>query len=236
MDERFADRRASVRRARRRSRLRRTLLAVLVLLTAGGLVWLEQSGHVAVREIDVVGLERLDASAVLEVADIPPGRSTLRLRGAAVEARVLAMPAVRAVSVRRSGLDRVVIEVTERQPVLVIEHWRTVRLMDRDGVILGDGRLEGLPVVRLATAPPPVGDTFAAHAALANAYRHGHAEHIDVEVARSERGVTVIVTDDGCGLTDGEPGLGMALIARLTRGNFSLDNRDGGTQLIAHLP
>jgi len=72
--------------------------------------------------------------------------------------------------------------------------------------------------------------------ALANAYRHGHAEHIDVKVARSERGVTVIVTDDGCGLTDGEPGLGMALIARLTQGNFSLDNRDGGTQLIAHLP
>ncbi len=72
--------------------------------------------------------------------------------------------------------------------------------------------------------------------ALANSYRHGHAEHIDVMVARSEDGVTVIVTDDGCGLTDGEPGLGMALIARLTRGNFSLNNRDGGTQLIAHLP
>jgi cell division protein FtsQ len=171
MDERFADRRASVRRERRRSRLRRTLLAVTVLLIAGGLVWLEQSGHAAVREIDVVGLERLDEAAVLEVADITPGRSTLRLQGATVEARVLAMPAVRAVSVRRSSFDRVVIEVSERQPVLVIEHWRTVRLMDRDGVILGDGRLEGLPVVRLATAPPPVGDTFAAHAALANAYR-----------------------------------------------------------------
>jgi len=171
MDERFADRRASVRREHQRSRLRRTLVVLVLLAVAGTLGWFEQSDRAAVRHIDVVGLERLDGATVLEVAAITPGRSILRLRAAPVEARVLAMPAVRAVEVRRTAFDRIVIEVTERQPVLVVEHWRTVRLMDRDGVILGDGRIEGLPVIRLATAPPPVGDTFAAHAALANAYR-----------------------------------------------------------------
>lgn len=171
MDERFADRRASVRAERRRSRLRRTLIALVLLVVLGALGWFEQSDQAAVRYIDVVGLERLDGAAVLEVAAITPGRSILRLRAAPVEARVLAMPAVRAVEVRRSALDRIVIEVIERQPVLVVEHWRTVRLMDRDGVIVADGRLAGLPVVRLATPPPPVGATFAAHAALANAHR-----------------------------------------------------------------
>lgn len=171
MDERFADRRASVRRGRRRSRLRRTLFVLLMVCILGALAWFEQSDRAAVRHIDVVGLERLDAATVLEVAAITPGRSILRLRAAPVEARVLAMPAVRAVEVRRTALDRIIVEVTERQPVLVVEHWRTVRLMDRDGVILGDGRIEGLPVIRLATVPPPVGDTFAAHAALANAHR-----------------------------------------------------------------
>jgi cell division protein FtsQ len=171
MDERIAGRRAGVRRERRAARLRRTLLGVVTLVAGVALVWFEQSEHAAVREIDVVGLERLDADDIRVAADIDEGRSVLRLRRGSVEARVRALPAVRDVTVRRAALDRVVIEVTERKPVLALEHWRTARLLDRDGVVIEDGTLAGLPVVRLATPPPPVGATFASHAALSNAYR-----------------------------------------------------------------
>ena len=171
MDERIADRRAGVRRERRAARLRRTLVATVLLLLVAALVWFEQSEHAAVREVDVVGLERLGADVVLDAAAIARDRSVLRLRISPTEARVRALPAVRDVTVRRAALDRVVIEVSERQPVLVVEHWRTVRLLDRDGVVIEDGTLDGLPVVRLATPPPPVGATFASHAALSNAYR-----------------------------------------------------------------
>jgi cell division protein FtsQ len=171
MDDRIADRRAGVRRERRAARLRRTLLVTALVLAVGSLVWLEQSEMAAVRSIEVVGLERVAVDAVLEAADIEPGRSILRLRSTPAEARVRELPAVRDVVVRRAALDRIVIEVTERAPVLNVEHWRTVRLLDRDGVLIEDGSVEGLPLIRLATAPPPLGATFASHAALSNAYR-----------------------------------------------------------------
>ncbi len=171
MDERIAGRRASVRRERRFARLRRTLVVLLLILVIGALGWFEQSEYAAVSSVEVVGIERLSAQVVLDAADIVPGRSVLRLRRDPVEVRVRALPAVRDVTVRRAGLDRIVIEVIERQPVLAVEHWRTVRLLDRDGVIIEDDTLEGLPVVRLSTPPPPLGSTFASHAALSNAYR-----------------------------------------------------------------
>ncbi len=171
MDERIAGRRARVRQERRAARLRRTLVALVLILAIAALVWFEQSRYAAVRTVDVVGLERLTAEVVLEAADIAPGRSVLRLRPRATEARVRALPAVRDVTVRRAAPDRIVIAVTERRPVLVVEHRRTVRLLDRDGVVVEDGTIAGLPVVSLITPPPPVGGTFAAHAALSNAYR-----------------------------------------------------------------
>jgi cell division protein FtsQ len=171
MDERIAGRRASVRRERRAARLRRTLLATVLVAIVAALVWFEQSEYAAVRAIDVIGTERLDPDVVRDAAAIPPDRSVLRLRRAPVEARVRALPAVRDVTVRRVALDRIVIDVTERQPVLAVQHWRTARLLDRDGVVIEDGSMEGLPIIRLATPPPPLGATFASHAALSNAYR-----------------------------------------------------------------
>jgi cell division protein FtsQ len=171
MDERIADRRAGVRRERRVARLRRTLVAVLLTGLAVGLGWLEQSELAQVRAIEVVGVERLEVESVLDAAGIPAGRSILRLRADPAAARVRALPGVREATVRRAGLDRIVIEVIERQPVLAVVHLRTVRLLDRDGVVIEEGSMDGLPVVQLATAPPPVGETFASHAALSNAYR-----------------------------------------------------------------
>jgi cell division protein FtsQ len=171
MDERIADRRAGVRRERRASRLRRTLVVTAALVTIGALVWLEQSEMASVRSVEVVGIERVAVDTVLEAAAIPPGRSVLRLNSAAVEARVQALPVVRSASVRRAGLDRIVIEVVERQPVLVVDYRGMQRLLDRDGVVIEDGGFAGVPLVRLVTPPPPVGGTTAAHAALANAYR-----------------------------------------------------------------
>jgi cell division protein FtsQ len=171
MDERIADRRASVRRDRRAARLRRTLIVALLCGLAAGLAWFEQSEAAAVRSIEVVGLERIDRQAVLDAAAIPSGRSILRFSTRSIAARVRELPAVRQVVVRRAALDRITIEITERQPVLAVQHWRTVRLLDRDGVVIEDGEMEGLPMVRLATPPPAVGSTFAAHAALSNAYR-----------------------------------------------------------------
>jgi len=171
IDERIAQRRADVRRQRRLIRLRRTLLgAVLLALVVVG-VWFERSEHAAVREVRIVGLERLDTEVVRAVSGVDVGDPALRLRSSVVARRVTELVLVRDAVIRRDGVRTVVIEVTERAPVYAVVHGATSRLVDRDGVMVDEGREAALPVVRVRTAPPDVGELVVAHAALANAHR-----------------------------------------------------------------
>jgi cell division septal protein FtsQ len=171
IDDRIAQRRADVRRQRRLVRLRRTLLGLLLLVLLVAAAWLERSEHGAVREVRVVGLERLDPSTVLEASGVDVGDAALRIRPRSVAQRVTALVPVREAVVAREGVRTVVIEVTERAPVYTVVHGVTARLVDRDGVVVEEGREAVLPVVRVATSPPEVGELVVAHAALANAHR-----------------------------------------------------------------
>jgi len=171
IDDRIALRRADVRRQRRLVRLRRTLLGALMLSLGVVGVWFEQSEHAAVREVRVVGLERLDAAAVVAASGVEVGDPALRIRPRTVARRVAELVLVRDAVVGRDGVGTVVIEVTERAPVYAVVHGRTSRLVDRDGVVVEEGREDVLPVVRVATSPPEVGELVVAHVALANAHR-----------------------------------------------------------------
>ena len=63
--------------------------------------------------------------------------------------------------------------------------------------------------------------------ALANAYRHGGASQVDVEVTRESDGLRVLVIDDGCGASDdSQPGLGSAVLESLAPGAWSLSRAD----------
>jgi cell division septal protein FtsQ len=170
IDERIAQRRAGVRDADRRRRLRRTVRIAAVLVVLATLVGLERSSLVALEEVTVLGLDRLDAATVLDVAALPIGSSVARARLGAVEDRIERLPLVRSVTARRTGPRQVRIEVIERLPVLVVEGNGAERLVDRDGVVIAEGRLEGLPVVVLRTAPPGVGAVVSASPTLANAH------------------------------------------------------------------
>jgi cell division septal protein FtsQ len=202
IDERFSHRRAQVRAGRRRARLRRTLIVGLLLTMMGVLAWSEQSGRIGLERITVEGLHRLEEDAVLALADIPPDASTLRVRARRIEREITALPLVRSAVVERTGMRAVRIVVDERRPVLVAQHRLTSVLLDRDGVIVDVGSVEGLPVVRLATRPPEVGETFAAHASLSNAYRawmglSGPLRTRVVEVRAPDRDRLEFVLDSG---------------------------------------
>jgi cell division septal protein FtsQ len=171
IDERIAQRRARVRDDDRRRRLRRTVTVAALLLVLAVVVAVESSPLVGLEEVQVVGLDRLDAGAVRDAADLPLGTSTLRLRLRAAAARVEALPLVREAGARRIDPLTVRIEVAERQPALVVEGGGASRMVDRDGVIIAEGGLDGLPLISLPTEPPPVGETIAADATLANAHR-----------------------------------------------------------------
>ena len=73
--------------------------------------------------------------------------------------------------------------------------------------------------------------------ALANAYRHGQATRIEVSIMREAGDIQVTVSDDGVGPGGGPPGLGSDLLARATRGRYTLrPGHHAGAVLTALLP
>lgn len=171
VEGRIAERRAAVRAARRRARLRRTLLVVVLAAVAVAAVVLERSEHAAVRDITVVGTERLAVADVVAASGVTPGDPILRLWPAAVEGRLVELPLVGSAEVSRTSLREVVITVEERRPVYVAVHRSDAVLVDRDGVVVAPGGDDRLPEVRLAVPPPRPGEVVASQAALANAHR-----------------------------------------------------------------
>lgn len=170
IDERIAERRAEVRDDRRRIRLRRSLALVLVAIVVAGLVAIERSALVGLEEVRVRGTQRVDEATVLEAADLDLGTSTLRLGLGDAAERVTALPLVR--ETRASRLDplTVEIEVDEREPVLNVVGGDRTRMVDREGIVIADGALEGLPEIRLDHEPPEVGRGVGEDPTLANAH------------------------------------------------------------------
>lgn len=170
IDERIAERRRGVREDARRSRLRRTVTVVVVALLVAGLVAVERSPLVGLEEVRVAGADRLTEAEVRDASELELGRSTLRLRLGRVERRVERLPLVRAADARRLDPLTVLIEVVEREPALVVEGGGATRLVDREGVVMQDEELEGLPRVSLDEEPPAPGETVGEVAALRNAF------------------------------------------------------------------
>jgi cell division protein FtsQ len=160
-----------VRTARRRARLRRTVFAVIGGAILVGLIWFERSEWVAIDRISVEGTQRLDPADVLALSGLEIGSPALRVRPNVVARRIETLVIVRDVVVRRERVVSLVLDVTERQPVYVVVFGPTELLVDRDGVVIDEGRIAGIPVVRLTTRPPSVGGLVVGNAALANAHQ-----------------------------------------------------------------
>jgi len=171
VDERIARRRAQVRSERRWVRLRRTLLVSSVVVAVVAVVWFEGSEHATILAVEVVGTSRADRDDVTEASGLRLGDPAFRVRPAVVVREVERLALVRTATVRRSGGRTVLIEVNEREPVYAAVHRADAIMVDREGVVIARGRESGLPLVRLATPPPPPGELVAAHAALSNAHR-----------------------------------------------------------------
>ena len=170
IDDRIARRRASIREQERRRRLRRTITVVVVLVCLVGFVLVERSPLVAIEEVQVAGLQRLDADQIREAAGLELGTSTLRLDVGAASERVEQLALVRTASISRVDPLTVRIQVTEREPVLVVRGDGRSVLVDRDGVVLLEGQVPQLPVIHLESEPPEPGHEVGDDPALANAH------------------------------------------------------------------
>lgn len=170
VNERIARRRAEVRSARRRRRLRRTLAVLGVVALVLGLVALERSSLVALAELEVVGTERLTRDEVVAAAEVEPGMSVLRIRLGRVEERVAAMPLVDSVVVERSGALGLTITVRESEPALTAQYPSGALLVSANGQVLGPGEAPGTTTVQLTGRPPEPGSAVDADPALAAAH------------------------------------------------------------------
>lgn len=173
MDERIARRRAEVRTANRRRRLRRTLTVLTVLVVAVAAWVVDRSSVVALQDVRVTGLERVQEGQVLAAAGLPVGASTLRLPLAAARQRIEALPAVLSAEVRRDEPVVLEVRVVERTPLVRLRGRNGTGLVDADGVVFGPvcGECgdDALVEVVLEDAVPTAGTAVRPRTALGNA-------------------------------------------------------------------
>jgi cell division protein FtsQ len=191
----------SRRRTRRPVDPRRRLLAVLgtaVVLIGLGAWTLFGSPLLAVDTVQVDGIAVLSEETVVEAAGIPAGTPLARVDTEGAAARVAELPQVAAVEVTRGWPDTVVVTVTERVAVAVVERDGTRQLIDAEGVLFDT--ITGDPpagVVPLAVTDPGPDDaaTAAGLAALTS---------LPGDVAEQVAGAAVLSADDvRLTLTDG---------------------------------
>lgn len=127
-----------VRLPRRGGRWRGALRALLVGLIVAGALAGTAVAVLPVREVRVVGAQRLSPDAVLASAQLSGGERILFTRLDRVEDRVRAMPAIRRADVRRELPGTVVIEVVERVALARLD-------LRKDIAVDADGRLFALP-------------------------------------------------------------------------------------------
>lgn len=122
-----------VRRRGRRHPLLVAAVLPLVLATVAWVIW--ESPLLAVRTVQVDGVRTLSAADVRDAAGLTTGTPLLRVDVDAAAARVRRLPQVASAQVVRGWPDRIVVTVTERVPVAVVDVAGRRSLADASGVL-----------------------------------------------------------------------------------------------------
>jgi cell division protein FtsQ len=201
----------SRRRFARRQWLRRWLVwryvigsVLLVVLAVTG-VWLVfVSSTLTVQHVDVQGESLLSQQQVLDAAKVPMGAHLVQLDLGSIRTRVAGLAAVKRVDVSRDWPDGVLIKITERRAVAVVQLGGQYHAMDSDGVLFRSYQRPppGLPRVvstatvssaALAEAARVVGSL---PAGLASRVDHVGARGIDQVTLTMRSGATVLWGSD----------------------------------------
>lgn len=119
----------------RRLRMMIILTLVVVLLGAGGVWVLYGSQWLRVEHVSVTGTGVLTPGEVREAAAVPVGSPLVSVDTDAIEARLRReLPRIDEVDVVRSWPDGISLEVTERQPVLLVRKGAKFIEVDDEGV------------------------------------------------------------------------------------------------------
>ena len=124
-------------RLRRRVRWRRIVIGLGLLAAIAGAVFLYRSPLLRVQEVEVVGAINTSPQRIAELADLE-GASMLNAPLDEAEARIVALPFVKATQARLRWPNKVRIEVIERTPW---GYWKLDGIsyvIDGEGVIMAD--------------------------------------------------------------------------------------------------
>jgi cell division protein FtsQ len=138
------------RRSQRRSRLQRAGLVALVVALVGAAAWLVgYSSLLALRTVEVQGADDVVTAAVLEAAAAPVGVPLARVDTAAVAEQASQVPEVESVRVSRAWPHTLVLTVTPRSAVAVLQGPEGWRFVDASGALFGapEGPTGDLPTV-----------------------------------------------------------------------------------------
>ncbi len=117
---------------RRRTAVVAGLAALVVLLTAGWLLWF--SSVFAARQVTVAGTQELTARHVQDAAQVPLGRPLARLDLQAIAERTARVPQVATARATRSWPGTVRVSVVERRPLLAVPQPGGYLIVDRTGL------------------------------------------------------------------------------------------------------
>jgi cell division protein FtsQ len=168
---------ARTRRRRLRASMPYLLLALVLLIGAGGVWTVYDTRVLDVRAVAVDGANVLTPDEVRAAAAVPIGSALARVDTAGVERRVRALKPVATVEVSRAWPHTLTISVHERVAVAVVARGSTFLLLDRSGLAytVAEHRPSGLTLLDLRTPAPGDRATIAALstiAALPPAIRH----------------------------------------------------------------
>ncbi len=131
----------------------RLIVALLPLVfVAAGAYAVMQSSLFTVQKVSVQGTVSLDQASLAQISGLQ-GKSMITLSDEGARRRLLAIPAVRAVSINRQWPDTVVITVQERLPVAFWNVNGHDFPVDQDGVVLSAGAPDG-PAPRIVEMTP----------------------------------------------------------------------------------
>ena len=170
VDHRIADRRMTVKEDGARRRLRRLLIALLLIgLGAFGGWLLYHSSFLAVSEITVDGQVASQAGAILAERGVVPGVPTINVRPEDIESALIEDPWVASASVRVTWPGSVTVQVLEHEPVGWIRAGDRWLLASASGVVLSaaDEPQTGMPQISVGSFPAEPGEQMDAGAVAA---------------------------------------------------------------------
>lgn len=149
----------------RQEKMHKVMAVALLLVAAGGVIWLLGQGimsvrdalfvsneHFTIREIEAVSTGQLTPAHIKEYSGIVEGANIFALDLKAVRERLEVVPTIRAVSIQRVLPSRMVLRVDERMPLARVAQGDSgfFFAVDRDSHILGlaGSKLRNLPVIR----------------------------------------------------------------------------------------